>query len=227
MSRSQRAEGLSRGLSAQSAPERAAEHGPERAPRLPFREALRGPTPPSDADLEGFVRRGKGHLGGLEAVAGLIGVEVHLVQDGRHGGRDLHLREAVAEATMRAQTEGRVDVGLLVLRPLRRVAVDVEALGLGEELRQVVGDCGRDHHSLAGWNVVARELEGVGGGADQQRRDRIHPHGFHRRAVHRVHLAQRLLRRHIAGEEGNGPLILCMKILNNFRKCVPLRIIIH
>ena len=88
-----------------------------------------------------------------------------------------------------------------MLRPLRTVAVDVEALGLREEFGQVVGHGGGDHHPLAGGDVMACEFEGVGGGADEQRGYRIHPHGFQRCAVHRIHLAQALAPGPGAGEE--------------------------
>ena len=61
---------------------------------------------------------------------------------------------------------------------------------------------------------MARELEGVGGGADEHRRHRIHPHGFHGRAVRGIHRTQRLLRRHVAGKQSVG---LCPHPLQHVR----------
>ena len=89
---------------------------------------------------------------------------------------------------MRAGAERGEHAGLTVLPPLGGVALDVEALGLGKALRQMVRHGGRHDDRLSGRDRVVGEIERVRHGARDGRCDRIHPQRLERDPVRDIEM---------------------------------------
>jgi len=108
--------------------------------------------------------------------------------------RRLHLRESLAEATVRADAEGGVDARRPVLRPLGTETLDVETRGIAKVLFQPVRGGEREENIGAGGDRVAREGEGVRHAAQNPGREGMHSQRLHEETVRHVDL---LRRRHI------------------------------
>ena len=126
------------------------------------------------------------------------------MQNGRQRQRDLRFCEIAAQTAVRPQAVGGKRARLPVLCAVGQIAIDVESLGIGVILRQIVRHSRGNEYPVAHWNGVAGKLERVGHGARHGRRYRVHTQGFHRNAVRDVHAAQPVGRGHPRGEEFIG-----------------------
>lgn len=101
----------------------------------------------------------RGQVSHLQLVAGWEQREFDVAENGQQRHGDLNLREVAGKAAMRSKAEGSERPRLLVLRPLRRVAFDVEVLRFRKQLRQAVRDGIPDDHARPGRHGVAAKLE--------------------------------------------------------------------
>ena len=113
------------------------------------------------------------------------------MEQGGGRGHDERLDHPRADARVRAESEGDERTGLEVLVARCAVAVDVEAVRIGEEARQKVGDGSADQHGRSGFDAAALELERFRDQARQGEGDRMEAQRLQRRTAEQAHAAQR------------------------------------
>ena len=129
----------------------------------------------------------------------------------------LHVGEMQPEAHMRAAAERHP--GETVARALRRVgeAQGIERLGVGPDLRHVVGEQRIDRGHGARRDRIPLEGEVAGGAARDRRHRRLHPHRFLERHLRQRHRLELVERRRLVRAQGKRVHLVA-------QLCLPLRI---
>ena len=131
-------------------------------------------------------------------------LQIHIVQQGRHGRCGHEIRQVFPKTPVRSHTVGHVDPGLPVFLTRWGKAVNIELIGVGKELRQVVRQRKVQNDLLPRGHRAAGKLKGVGHRAHGTAHGGMQSQRFHVNPADHVELQHACRRGFAVLKEGVG-----------------------